>query len=60
MHVAGSTVASHMMQTMKPPEKSEGPGPDHDGDGDDAASVTSAAAKSATPAGVGSQIDISA
>ncbi len=60
MHVGGSTAAAHMMPAMKTPEKSEGPGPDHDGDGDDAASVGSAAVKSATSAGVGSQIDISA
>ena len=58
MHVAGSTAVSQMMQTMKTPEKSEGPGPDHDGDGDDAASVGSAAVKSGTSAGVGSQVDI--
>ena len=60
MHIAGSTGAAQMMQAMKTPEKAEGPGPDHDGDGDDTAGVASAVVKSATPAGIGNQIDISA
>ena len=62
MHVAGSTAASHMMQAMKTPEKSEGPGPDHDGDSDNAgvSSVSAAPAKSLTPSGVGNAVDVSA
>ena len=55
MHIAsvGSVPANVVMP--KVPEAAEGPGPDHDGDSDDKGAV-----RSATAAGVGQAVDVTA
>lgn len=56
MHI-GSVSATAVSSVMpKTPEAVEGPGPDHDNDGDD----TGSAVKSATAAGVGNAVDMTA
>lgn len=60
MHISTSMALSHMVQSHKTPEKSEGPGPDHDGDGDDSSVAAAGAAKSAPTTGVGNTVDVSA
>lgn len=59
MHVAvGAGAVSSLLPMAKAPEAKEGAGPDNDGDSDDVSAA--AQAKSATPPGVGGQVDVSA